>query len=91
MNTVNGLTTLTHERGRRQDADDNKRERFSISGGETHHPQGGVPKTDTPEASPHALPIAPTRANRKWNHLRAILWGLGLAFMQNPNTFTFQH
>ena len=52
--------------------------------------QGGVPETDTPGASPHALLIAPTRANRKWNHLRAILWGLGRALTPNPNTFTFQ-
>ena len=50
--------------------------------------KGGVPKTNTPEASPHALPFAPTRANGTWSHLRAILWGLGRAFTPNPNTFT---
>lgn len=55
----------------------------------TQH-RGGVPEFDTPEASPHALPIAPTRANWKMHHLRAILWGLGRVFRSNPNTFYLQ-
>lgn len=31
--------------------------------GRDPHTTGGVPENDTPEASPHASPIAPTRAN----------------------------
>lgn len=49
-----------------------------------------MPETDTRGASPHALPIAPTRANGPRGHPRAILWGLRRAFTPNPNTFTFQ-
>ena len=48
----------------------------------------GVPGENTPAASPHALPFAPTRPNGSWHPLRAILWGLVRAFTLNPSTFT---
>lgn len=67
-----------------------KQERFPTRDGESHHHTGGVPENDTSQASPHALPIAPTSANGSGHPLEAILWGLRRAFMPNPSTFTSQ-